>query len=115
MTELTHALEESALSLRPPATVMDLERLGSFSPTRLSFARRLTRTMFEQRWQVSCTQCELDESGHGSAVYRLQTPTGRYHVVIFSQYLEDDLRTDRVIAEAWDLTCLLYTSPSPRD
>jgi len=108
MTELTHALEESALSLRPPATVMDLERLGSFSPTRLSFARRLTRTMFEQRWQVSCTQCELDESGHGSAVYRLQTPTGRYHVVIFSQYLEDDLRTDRVIAEAWDLTfCLV--------
>ena len=108
MTELTHALEESALSLRPPAIVMDLERLGSFSPTRLSFARRLTRTMFEQRWQVSCTQCELDESGHGSAVYRLQTPTGRYHVVIFSQYLEDDLRTDRVIAEAWDLTfCLV--------
>ena len=108
MTELTHALEESALSLRPPATVMDLERLGSFSPTRLSFARRLTRTMFEQRWHVSCAQCELDESGHGSAVYRLQTPAGRYHVVIFSQYLEDDLRTDRVIAEAWDLTfCLV--------
>ena len=108
MTELTHAFEESALSLRSPATVMDLERLGSFSPTRLSFARRLTRMMFEQKWQVSCTQFALDASGHGSAVYRLQTPTHRYHVVIFSQHLEDDQRTDRVIAEAWDLTfCLV--------
>ena len=108
MTELTLAFEEPALSLRSPATVMDLERLGSFSPTRLSFARRLTRTMFEHEWQVSCTQFALDASGHGEAVYRLQTPTGRYHVVIFSQHLEDDQRTDRVIAEAWDLTfCLV--------
>ena len=114
MTELTHAFEESALSLRSPATVMDLERLGSFSPTRLSFARRLTRMMFEQKWQVSCTQFALDASGHGSAVYRLQTPTHRYHVVIFSQYLEDDRRTDRVIAEAWDLTfCLVEGEVDP--
>ena len=66
MTELTHAFEASALSLRSPATVMDLERLGSFSPTRLSFARRLTRMMFEQQWRVSRTQFELDEKGHGS-------------------------------------------------
>ena len=114
MTELTHGLEESALSLRSPATVMDLERLGSFSPTRLSFARRLTRMMFEQQWQVSCTQFALDASGHGSAVYRLQTPTHRYHVVIFSQHLEDDRRTDRVIAEAWDLTfCLVEGEVDP--
>ncbi len=45
MTELTQPVEDSTLSLRSPATVMDLERLGSFSPTRLSFARRLTRMM----------------------------------------------------------------------
>ena len=108
MTELTHAFEESALSLRSPATVMDLERLGSFSPTRLSFARRLTRMMFEQKWQVSRTQFELDEKGHGFAIYCLQTPAYRYHVVVFSRHLEDAQRTDRVIAEAWDLTfCLL--------
>jgi len=114
MTELTHTFEESSLSLRTPATVMDLERLGSFSPTRLSFARRLTRMMFEQKWQVSCTQFELDALGHGEAVYRLQTPTHRYHVVIFSQYLEDDRRTDRVIAEAWDLTfCLVEGDVDP--
>ena len=107
MTQLTPTVED-ALSLRSPATVMDLERLGSFSPTRLSFARRLTRLMFEQQWQVSRTQFELDASGHGFAVYCLQTPAYRYHVVVFSRHLEDAQRTDRVIAEAWDLTfCLL--------
>ena len=114
MTELTLAFGEPALSLRSPAIVMDLERLGSFSPTRLSFARRLTRMMFEQKWQVSCTQFALDASGHGEAVYRLQTPTGRYHIVIFSRHLADDQRTDRVIAEAWDLTfCLVEGEVDP--
>jgi hypothetical protein len=108
MTQLTPTVEDATLSLRSPATVMDLERLGSFSPTRLSFARRLTRLMFEQQWQVSRTQFELDENGHGFAVYCLQTPAYRYHVVVFSRHLEDAQRTDRVIAEAWDLTfCLL--------
>ena len=108
MTELTHTVEDATLSLRSPATVMDLERLGSFSPTRLSFARRLTRLMFEQQWQVSRSQFELDEKGHGFAIYCLQTPSYRYHVVVFSQHLDDDQRTARVIAEAWDLTfCLL--------
>ena len=108
MTELTPTVEDAMLSLRSPATVMDLERLGSFSPTRLSFARRLTRMMFEQQWQVSCTQFALDESGHGEAVYCLQTPTYQYHVVISLDIWKMLSRTDRVIAEAWDLTfCLL--------
>ena len=108
MTQLTPTVEDATLSLRSPATVMELERLGSFSPTRLSFARRLTRLMFEQQWKVSRTQFELDEKGHGFAIYCLQTPAYRYHVVVFSRHLEDAQRTDRVIAEAWDLTfCLL--------
>ena len=92
------------LSLRPPATVMDLERLGAYSPTRLSFARRLTRLMHDQAWRVHCTQFDLDDKGYGAAIYRLQTPAGRYHLVIFSQHLEDAKRTDRVIADGWDLT-----------
>jgi hypothetical protein len=92
------------LSLRPSATVMDLERLGSLSPTRLSFSRRLTRLMRDQAWHVHCVRFDLNDQGHGAAIYRLRTPTGRYHVVMFSQHLEDARRTDRVIADAWDLT-----------
>ena len=83
---------------------MELPRLGAFSSSRLSFARSLIRKMARQRWQVTQTRFDLDADGYGEVIYRIQTPQARYHVVIFSQYLDDALRSDRVIAEAWDLT-----------
>ncbi|WP_017429136.1 hypothetical protein [Vreelandella jeotgali] len=95
---------EESLRLRAPERVMDLERLGSLHASRLSFTRSLIRQMARQRWQISATRFELDSNGHGTAIYRLQTPCGRYHGVIFSQPLPDDARSDRVIAEAWDVT-----------
>ena len=90
--------------LRPPATVMDLNRLGSLTSSRLSFSRSLIRKMARQRWQIFQTRFELDEQGYGEVIYRVQTPYARYHVVIFSRALDDSQRSDRVIAEAWDLT-----------
>jgi hypothetical protein len=83
---------------------MDLERLGTLMPSRLSFARSLIRQMARQRWHITRTHFELDAGGYGEVIYRIQTPNGRYHVVIFSRHLEDEQRTDRVIAEAWDVT-----------
>lgn len=83
---------------------MELPRLGAFSSSRLSFARSLIRKMARQRWQVTQTRFDLDADGYGEVIYRIQTPQARYHVVIFSRYLDDTQRSDRVIAEAWDLT-----------
>ena len=83
---------------------MELPRLGAFSSTRLSFARSLIRKMARQRWQVTQTRFDLNADGYGEVIYRIQTPQARYHVVIFSRYLDDAQRSDRVIAEAWDLT-----------
>lgn len=83
---------------------MELPRLGAFSSSRLSFARSLIRKMGRQRWQITQTRFDLDANGYGEAIYRIQTPQARYHVVIFSRYLDDADRSDRVIAEAWDLT-----------
>ena len=83
---------------------MDLPRLGAFSSSRLSFARSLIRKMARQRWQVTQTRFDLNVDGYGEVIYRIQTPQARYHVVIFSRYLDDAQRSDRVIAEAWDLT-----------
>lgn len=83
---------------------MELPRLGAFSSSRLSFARSLIRKMARQRWQVRQTRFDLDADGYGEVIYRIQTPQARYHVVIFSRYLDDAQRSDRVIAEAWDLT-----------
>ena len=60
--------------------------------------------MGRQRWQITQTRFDLDADGYGEVIYRIQTPQARYHVVIFSRYLDDSERSDRVIAEAWDLT-----------
>ena len=87
---------------------MNLERLGSLSPSRLSFARTLLRHMREEQWSVERVEFNLDAHGHGETIYRITTPTRHYHVVIFAQALDDELRSDRVIAEAWDVTfCLI--------
>ncbi|WP_211242447.1 hypothetical protein [Cobetia crustatorum] len=83
---------------------MQLERLGSLHASRLSFVRSLVRQMAHEKWNITTTRFELDALGHGVAIYCLQTPNKRYHGVIFSQALEDSARSDRVIAEAWDVT-----------
>ena len=47
---------------------------------------------------------DLNDQGHGTAIYRITTPQGLYHCVIFCRELRADQRSDRVIAEAWDVT-----------
>ncbi|MFW3613910.1 hypothetical protein [Billgrantia antri] len=96
--------EFASPSLRPADEVMRLERLGSLHACRLSFVHTLMRQMGRQRWQISRVRFDLNNEGHGTAIYRLQTPHGRYHGVMFAQPLEDEQRSDRVIAEAWDVT-----------
>ncbi|WP_250148270.1 hypothetical protein [Halomonas jincaotanensis] len=100
----TESLAAAPLGLRPADEVMQLERLGSLHATRLSFVRSLVRQMARQRWQISRERFDLDANGNGTAIYRLQTPHGRYHGVMFAQPLDDARRSDRVIAEAWDVT-----------
>lgn len=95
---------QGSLRLRPVEQVMRLERLGSLHASRLSFVRSLVRQMARQRWQISRERFDLDAEGNGTAIYRVQTPHGRYHGVIFAQPLDDARRSDRVIAEAWDVT-----------
>ena len=105
---MTIASNNTAVAGRSPEVVMDLERLGSLSPSRLSFARTLLRHMREQHWSFDRVEFNLDAHGHGETIYRITTPTRHYHVVIFAQALDDELRSDRVIAEAWDVTfCLI--------
>ncbi|MEP4148684.1 MAG: hypothetical protein ABJL54_15815 [Halioglobus sp.] len=86
---------------------MNLERLGSMHSNRLSFMRILLRTMSRQQWRVSHSLFELDEDGFGTVVYAIDTPSQRYSLVVFSNYLPDEKRNDRVIADQWDLTMAL--------
>lgn len=92
---------------RPAEEVMQLDRLGSIHASRLSFMRTLLRRVMNEQWQISPSVFDLDSDGYGVVVYRIQAAHGIYSFVIFSNYLEADIRNDRVIAEQWDLTMTL--------
>lgn len=96
------------IRLRPPQQVMNLKRMGSAFPSRISFMRNLIRRMHNEKWVVHKSRFELDDHGYGHAVYEARTPTRVYSLVAFATPLADDQRTDRVIAEAWDTTYTLY-------
>ncbi len=95
---------------------MRLHRMGAAFQTRLSFMRCLIRRMSRERWTIERSRADWDENGYGCAVYAARTPTRVYSLVAYSQYLDPDERTDRVIAEKWDATFTLYDGiPSEAD
>ena len=62
----------AALPMRPASQVMQLDRLGSFHQSRLSFMRTLVRRMVQENWQIKSTIFDLDTEGYGTAVYEVQ-------------------------------------------
>src|SRR5579871_3544401 len=93
--------------MRPPGVVMRFEQLGSFHATRLSFGRSLVRRMGHENWRFTRRLTEFDDHGFGRMVQEIETPKGRLSFVGFSNYLADEDRTDRVIAEKWDAAFVL--------
>lgn len=93
---------------RPPGQVMRLERMGSSHPTRLSFLRVLLRRMIAEGWRFDRPLWDIDAKGVGRAVYRAIGPERTYSLVAFAHDLPDHLRSDRVIATAWDATFALF-------
>ena len=111
MHNRTHKIDNSdgltPLPMRPASQVMQLERLGSFHQSRLSFMRTLVRRMVVENWQVSSSVFDLDEQGYGTVVYQIEAKYGTFSYVLFSHYLDPENRNDRVIADQWDLTMAL--------
>ncbi len=99
---------EAAAYRRPPEVVMRLARMGSFHQTRLSFMRALLRRLKRENWTFKRNLWALDDDGFGRAVYTVYGPERSYSLVAFSHYLPDDMRSDRVIATAWDATFTLF-------
>ena len=96
------------IALRPPAQVMRLERMGSFHQSRLSFMRILLRRVVAEGWRFERSMFDIDKNGVGTALYAAHGPSRSYTLVAFAHDLPDDLRSDRVIAEAWDATFTLF-------
>jgi len=101
--------------LRSPDTVMKLERMGSFFPTRLSFMRSTIRRLAEEKSNLECPVWEMDDDGYGRAVYTLTYGGHRYSLVAFSTRITEEMRTDRVIAEVWDTAYVLYDGVPTRE
>ncbi|MBO6726382.1 MAG: hypothetical protein JJ911_12030 [Rhizobiaceae bacterium] len=93
---------------RAPTDIMRLARLGSAHPTRLSFLRVLLRRIDAEGWTFDRMLWEVDAKGVGRAVYRAQGPERTYCLVAFAHDLPDEMRSDRVIATAWDATFALF-------
>jgi hypothetical protein len=96
------------IALRSPDVVMRFARLGASHPTRLSFLRSLIRRAARERWTVRHAVWNLNDEGFGHAVYVVGMPGRQYSLVAFSTPLDASNRTDRVIAQAWDTSYVLY-------
>ncbi|MCY3879948.1 MAG: hypothetical protein OXF74_12315 [Rhodobacteraceae bacterium] len=94
--------------MRPPDLVMRLERMGASHATRLSFMRQLIRRLHADGSVVERNLWQICAQGYGRAVYSLLLGGHRYSLCAFSRALDAADRTDRVIANAWDATFVLY-------
>lgn len=115
MHEAPSAPRTHAQFYRPPSQVMRLARMGSAHPTRLSFLRTLLRRISQEGWQFDRPVWEIDAQGVGHAVYRAVGPSRRYCLVAFAHDLPPEMRSDRVIATAWDATFALFDGEPTAD
>ncbi|MEK9611900.1 MAG: hypothetical protein VW307_09555, partial [Alphaproteobacteria bacterium] len=98
----------NTVPLRPASQVMRLARMGSLHQSRLSFMRVMLRRLKANGWVFDRPVWRINEKGVGVATYRASGPERSYTLVAFAHDLRDDLRSDRVIAEAWDATFTLH-------
>lgn len=101
--------------MRRPEQVMQLDRMGSSFPTRLSFLRALIRRLHRNKVRLERSVWEMDTQGFGHAVYSLELLGHHYSLICFSHDLPSEDRTDRVIAERWDATFTLFDGTPDAD
>lgn len=102
--------------MRPAHQVMKLDRMGSSHQTRLSFMRTLLRRFKRENWSFDRPVWSINDNGEGHAVYSAKGPRHTYSLIAFAHDLDPALRSDRVIATAWDATfCLFDGIPTTED
>ena len=102
------------VKLRDPNIIMRLSRLGSFHQSRLSFLRSFLDEF--KNWEFNKNLFELDKNGYGIAVYSFKKKDRVYSLVCFANKINDNERSDRVIATKWDAAFTLHDGiPSKKD
>ena len=102
------------IPLRDPNVVMKLSRLGSFHQSKLSFLRSFLKEFKD--WEYKRDLFELNEYGYGEAVYSFKKKSRNYSLICFANELNEDERSDRVIATKWDAAFTLFDGvPAKQD
>ena len=94
------------IPLRDPNLVMKLSRLGSFHQSRLSFLRSFLKEFKD--WDYKRDLFELNENGYGTAVFSFKKKNRVYSLICFANELDENDRSDRVIATKWDTAFTLF-------
>ena len=93
---------------------MKLSRLGSFHQSKLSFLRSFLSEFKD--WEYKRDLFDLDKNGFGVAVYSFKKKDRVYSLICFANKIQDDERSDRVIATKWDAAFTLYDGiPGKKD
>ena len=101
------------VELRDPNTIMKLSRLGSFHQSKLSFLRSFLSEFKD--WDYNRDLFNLDKDGYGEAIYSFKKKDKVYSLVCFANKIEDEERSDRVIATKWDAAFTLYDGVPSKD
>jgi hypothetical protein len=94
------------IELRDPNSVMKLSRLGSFHQSKLSFLRSFLKEFKD--WKYKRDLFNLNEFGYGVAIYSFKKNNRVYSLICFANELDENERSDRVIATKWDAAFVLY-------
>ena len=94
------------IKLRDPNIIMKLSRLGSFHQSRLSFLRSFLSEFKD--WNYRRDLFNLNENGYGTAIYSFKKDDRVYSLICFANKINDDERSDRVIATKWDAAFTLH-------
>jgi len=93
---------------------MKLSRLGSFHQSKLSFLRSFLKEFKD--WHYKRDLFELNEYGYGTAVYSFKKKNRVYSLICFANELDENERSDRVIATKWDTAFTLFDGvPAKQD
>ena len=102
------------IQLRDPKDVMKLSKLGSFHQSKFSFLRSFLKEF--KNWTYKKDLFNLDEDGFGTAIYSFNRDRKVYSLVCFANKINDNERSDRVIATKWDAAFTLYDGvPKKKD
>jgi len=94
------------VELRNPDIVMKLSKLGSFHQSKLSFLRSFLKEFKD--WEYKRDLFELNEYGYGTVVYSFKKKNRVYSLICFANQLDENDRSDRVIATKWDAAFTLH-------